>query len=485
MKSNMGHSEATSGLCSLAKVVITLHNNLIPPNIHFVEPRGDVPALLEGRLKVVADTQELMGPMICVNSFGFGGGNAHALFKGNTKEKVNFGIPTDNAPRLVIWSGRTEEAVKTILDSVKNHQLDAEYVGLLHNIQTETFSANIYRGYGIFTQEGNEENAECVFQHMKRFDSAKRPIVWAYSGFGSQWSEMGADLMKNKIFAEAIENCHSILATRGIDLKEIIESPDPSVFDNILHSIVGIAAIQIGLTDIMKAVGIKPDYIIGHSIGELGCAYADGCFTAKEMILAAYAVGMTCLEAKVEHGAMATVGMGYKKLLTMIPEGVAIAHHNSAESCTISGPHESVSLFVEHLKRNNYYASEVQCSNIPFHSGYIAEMRQTLIKRFNEIIKRPRQRSTKWISTSVPATNQKSTEAHFSSSLYHANTLISSVFFEEACEKLPKNSLTIEIAPQRMLQGFFKTSLPCSQYVALIQHESKHNSIVVLNALGR
>ena len=60
--------------------------------------------------------------------------------------------------------------------------------------------------------------------------------------------------------------------------------------------------------DILKAVGIEPDGIVGHSVGELGCAYADGCFTAEQMVLAAYYRGRTSLETDLIKGLMAAVG---------------------------------------------------------------------------------------------------------------------------------------------------------------------------------
>ena len=65
---------------------------------------------------------------------------------------------------------------------------------------------------------------------------------------------------------------------------------------------------QIGLVDILRAVGIEPDGIVGHSVGELGCAYVDGCFTAEQMVLAAYYYGRASLETDVIKGLMAAVG---------------------------------------------------------------------------------------------------------------------------------------------------------------------------------
>lgn len=104
------------------------------------------------------------------------------------------------------------------------------------------------------------------------------------------------------------------------------------------------------MVDVLRSVGIEPDNIIGHSVGELGCAYADGCFTAEQMILAAYSRGLASVETKVIHGSMAAVGLGYQELKDMCPPDIEIACHNAADSATISGPAESMKAFVAKLQ---------------------------------------------------------------------------------------------------------------------------------------
>ncbi|KAI8033272.1 hypothetical protein M5D96_013972, partial [Drosophila gunungcola] len=82
--------------------------------------------------------------------------------------------------------------------------------------------------------------------------------------------------------------CSLTLLSKGLNLIHILTSNDPEIYQNILHSFVGIAAVQIGLTDVLRSLNLEPDFIIGHSVGELGCAYADGGLTPQQMILAAY-----------------------------------------------------------------------------------------------------------------------------------------------------------------------------------------------------
>lgn len=139
------------------------------------------------------------------------------------------------------------------------------------------------------------------------------------------------------IFKASIERLCVVMAEKGLDLLDILTSSDPKVFDNILHSFVGIAAIQIGIVDVLRALDIKPDYIVGHSVGELGCAYGDDCLTAEQMILCAYSRGMASLETEVIFGSMAAIGMGYQAIRTMLPQGIEVACRNGPDSCTISG----------------------------------------------------------------------------------------------------------------------------------------------------
>ena len=107
---------------------------------------------------------------------------------------------------------------------------------------------------------------------------------------------------------------------------------------------------QIGLVDLLTNVGIVPDKIIGHSVGELGCAYADGCFTAEQMVLAAYSRGLASIETETIHGSMAAVGLGYEDVKDLCPPDIEVACHNGPESSTISGPAESMKVFVAELQ---------------------------------------------------------------------------------------------------------------------------------------
>lgn len=271
VKSNIGHTESCSGACSLAKVILAFENSMIPPNINFEQIRTTIPALVDRRMVVCNEQTPFNGEHIAINSFGFGGANAHALFSRNKKVKINNGLPDDEMPRLVNWSGRTEEAVDTVLDALESQPLDAEFVGLLHNIQSEETPGYIYRGYTVLGKNGTE-NAPCLSRMTNHLDGKKPPVIWLFSGMGSQWTSMGKSLMVFPQFREAIALCHNTLKTcnPAIDLTSIVTSDDPNTFTHIVNSFIGIAAIQIGLVNLLRLLEVPMDYCIGHSVGELG-----------------------------------------------------------------------------------------------------------------------------------------------------------------------------------------------------------------------
>lgn len=385
------------------------------------------------------------------------------------------------------WAGRTEQAVNTMLDALESQPLDAEYIALLHNIQSEEIQGYLYRGYTILSNDLQNDSANTLSlsRATKRVDGNKLPIVWMFSGMGSQWPTMGKSLMIFPKFRETVELCHNVLQQFGIDLIAVITSDNPKIFDHILNAFVGISCIQIGLINLLRLLDVQMDYCIGHSVGELAVAYADGTLTIEQTILAAYARGMVSFETKVIEGSMAAVGLGYDKIVNMLPQNVEAACRNSAESTTISGPKVDVIKFVDELKANGIFAKEVQCSSIPYHSGYIAEMGPKLLTLLREIIPKPLKRSDKWLSTSVTKTEWHLAQSKFSSAEYHTNNLLKPVLFEETVQLLPAQSIVIEIAPHGLLQAIVKRSMPDAIHVPLTQRGNANNAVFLLNAVGK
>ncbi|CAG9771106.1 unnamed protein product [Ceutorhynchus assimilis] len=476
VKSNMGHSEPASGLCSLAKIVIAMEAGMIPGNLHFKSPNKDIPALNDGRLKVVAKNEPWNGGIVGINSFGFGGANAHIILKSNPKPKQKW--PAGPVPRVVGISGRTEEAVKNFLKQAHQHRDDEEFLALVDHVHSKNINGHFYRGYSVLKDEPVSE--------ISQVGTDIRPICFVFSGMGSQWAGMAKDLMTLDVFKQSIDRCSAALKPHGINLENIIVNGTNETFDNVLNSFVSIAAMQVALTDVLKTVGIEPDFIVGHSVGEVGCAYADGTLTAEQAVLAAYSRGRAILESKLAPGAMAAIGMSWEEAKAKCPPEIVPACHNSEDSVSISGPPDAINKFVAKLQAEDVFAKAVNSSGTAFHSKYIAEAGPRLRKALDAIIPIPKPRTARWISSSIPENAWGTPLAQQSSAAYHVNNLLSPVLFHEALAHVPKDAIAIEVAPTGLLQAILKRALgPAATNISLVKRGHEDNILFLTSALGK
>ncbi|XP_045537637.1 fatty acid synthase-like [Papilio machaon] len=483
VKSNMGNSESASGLCALTKVCLAYRKGEISGNLHYENPRDDVDAVRDRRIEVVHENTPFKRGFAALNSFSYTGLMAHVLLKGYYKEK-NHKKYISNIPYLVNVSSRNEAGVGRMLDILAATPIDAEYIGLLHNIHKIETPGHNGRGYIIL--RSNLEEKTCVLsKSVQLYTGIKPPVCFMYSGMGSQWCEMGADLMNIPIFSAAIKKCHKVLEPKGVNIIDILTLKDQTIYDDIMNCFVGITAVQIGLTDILRALEIVPDYIIGHSTGEVGCAYADGCLTLEETILSAYCRGLASKQTEVIRGAMAAVGMGYDDLKRICPADIEIACHNSAGSSTISGPVDILKDFVALLTSRGIFAKEVPCGNIAYHSKYVAAVGPPLFEALKEVLKNPKKRTSKWLSTSFLKTRWDEDIAKFSSAEYFTNNLMSPVYFEETSKLIPNNAVVIEIAPHGLLQAIVKRSHKSCEHVPLARRGHENPTNFLLDAIGR
>ncbi|XP_011870702.1 PREDICTED: fatty acid synthase-like [Vollenhovia emeryi] len=482
VKSNMGHPEPASGLCSIAKVLIAMEAGVIPANLHFNDPNTDILGLNEGRIRVVDKATSWDGGLVGLNSFGFGGANAHILLRSNPKPKLSPLLSVaELLPKLVAVSGRTEEAVHTLLDKAKEHRTDEEFLSLLHVIHNNDIRGHKIRGYEILGVDGMREVHTQVASYNER-----RPIWFIFSGMGAQWPGMGRQLFGIETFQRSLQRCADALTPHGIDLMNIIMNATDETYENVMDSFMTIAAIQVALVDILTLIGIHPDGVIGHSVGELGCAYADGAFTLEQTVLAAYCRGKAIVDSNLEPGAMAAVGLSWEEAKKMCPPDIIPACHNAANSVTISGPIDSMHKFVQKLKSKDIFARMVKSSGFAFHSKYIASAGPKLRASLEKIIPSPKQRSARWISSSIPEATWNSPLAQLSSAAYHVNNLLSPVLFQEAVAHIPENAITIEIAPHCLLQAILRKSLPPTvTNISLHKREHSDNLAYLLSNVGK
>lgn len=202
-------------------------------------------------------------------------------------------------------------------------------------------------------------------------------------------------------------------------------------------------------------------------------------------MLASYSRGKASKESKTILGAMAAIGLNHREVSKIIPSDVDIACHNSVDSTTISGPAESVRIFVKELTDKNIFAREVPCSGMPLHSRYIKEMGERFNSKLEKVITHPRARSSKWLSSCFPKDKWNLDSAKMCSAAYHTTNLLEPVLFEEVLEMLPKNSLTIEVAPVSILKSILKRSMKDATHLGMTQRDNKDGALFLMNSFGK
>ncbi|NWU98405.1 FAS synthase, partial [Upupa epops] len=476
-KSNMGHAEPASGLAGLAKVILSLERGLWAPNIHFNTPNPDIPALQDGSLEVVCKPTPVKGGLASINSFGFGGANAHIILRPNKNKQQP--LETCSMPRLVQICGRTQEAVETLMQQSRKHGGCSPFVSLVNDISTISASLMPYRGYTLVGTESD-------IKEIQQVQASGRPLWYICSGMGSQWQGMGVSLMKLDLFRQSILRSDEALKNTGLKVSDLLLQADENTFDETVHAFIALAAIQIAQIDMLKAAGLQPDGILGHSVGEVACGYADNSLSHEEAILAAYWRGRCVKEAKLPPGAMAAVGLTWEECKQRCPPNVVPACHNSEDTVTISGPMDSVNEFVAKLKKDGVFAKEVRSAGVAYHSHYMASIAPVLLSALKKVIPHPKPRSARWISTSIPESEWQSELARNSSAEYHVNNLVNPVLFREGLKHIPENAVVVEIAPHALLQAILKRSLkPTCTIIPLMKKDHKNNLEFFLTQMGK
>lgn len=546
VKSNLGHAEGVSGLCSLAKVICTFENELLPKNLHYNKPNPNIQPLLEGRLKPVVDNIPFKHNLIPMNCYGFGGVNVHGIFKTHTR-KINPAVDYDIAPeypRLITMFGRSQPAIEYAFEEFKNKSaprrlLTRDYLALLDSINEGPIDKLMtYRGYLLVDNNLNGIAQSIVQMHdpnlqqhlqpyvedikndkiidftVKKFthyQDMKRSLWFVLPGLGCQWKAMARNLTEFKPFWNTIESLAKSLAPFGVDLIDTLTNKTENVYeDNVVNLFTGIVAVQVALIDLLNLLGAKPAGIVGHSIGEISCAYADGLLNANETILLAYYMAKPIDEAKLHSGAMAAASLGFKKAEQYLQQfeerqrsklgsaykrsGVEIACINGDESVTLSGNQEAVEDLVNMLTEENIYTRRIADVKTAFHNSSLKSIEKELLQSVQKLFnnnhiqqKEGQFKSKNWYSTLYGQTSLPREKRQFEiNAQYYVDNLCSPVQFREAMNNVsPDNTIILEVGPHGLFHPILKQKyLTKLNYVSLMK---RMNSSVesILTGLGQ
>ena len=360
-----------------------------------------------GRLKVALDT--LQWPegygvrRSSVNSFGYGGANAHAIIeslesylpghvsfkkrgsagqiaasetpigdsgKGNKNLKVH-----ERNQFLLPFSAQDFPSLKA---NVETHRQVADQYNILDLAYTlgSRRSSFFNRGYAIASAEEIEEDLnseEMTFG--KRGSGAK--IGFIFTGQGAQSAQLGKELMESfPSYLGSIREMDAILQSLGDDapswtLEDVILEPKAtSEIDQVHLSQPICTAVQVALVKLLHSWGITPKACVGHSSGEIAAAYASGLLTDKQAILAAYFRGVAVDKLTV-RGTMLAVGVGAEAAEPYLEEGIRIACYNSPESVTLSGDDSAAESVLAKLKADSVFVRALKTSGRAYHSHHM------------------------------------------------------------------------------------------------------------------
>ncbi|MFB9903129.1 type I polyketide synthase [Allokutzneria oryzae] len=381
VKTNIGHTEACSGLAGLIKAVQSLRHGVIPPNLNFtgwgegIAPEGTrlfVPTELTGW--PVTD-----GPRVAaVSSYGFSGTNAHVVVE-QAPETATGHTEQGDGPWLFPLSASTPEALQATANRLADW-LDERDPGLAdlghtlgaargHRPHRAAVVAGTLAELGSRLRALAEGRPDAHVVTGQAHGGAARGPVLVFSGQGSQWAGMGRRLLDTEpAFAKTIEELDPlILAESGISVRRLLADGElPGRIDHIQPLLF---ACQVALAETWRARGVEPAAVIGHSMGESAAAVVAGALSMKDG--AAVICRRSALMARLSGaGAMASVDLPEERVRAELPPTVSVAVIPSPGATVVAGDPASIDRLVAAWDERGQLARRVAV-DIAAHSAQV------------------------------------------------------------------------------------------------------------------
>jgi acyl transferase domain-containing protein/acyl carrier protein/short-subunit dehydrogenase len=395
VKTNLGHLETAAGVAGLVKAMLVLKRRQIPANLHFKAPSPhiDFTAL---KLRVNSTLEALPEPdvegtrLVGVNSFGFGGANAHVILEEPPpRPHGEHGEELAGRAWPIVLSARSEKSLRgyaaqltTWLEERLHANGDAPVLPDLvytlgarrnHHAYRLTVAANsmpeLIQELGGSARE--EESLKIRTSYSPRREQPPR-VGFVMSGQGPQWWGMGRELMRHEpLFRATVERCAAAMKpwARFSLIEELSRSEETSQMHRTEIAQPAIFAFQVALAEQWKSWGVLPAAIVGHSVGEIAAACVAGVFSLEEgaRIIALRARFMDgCARGE---GTMLAVGLGEDEARALIARHdrtVTIAAYNGPRSLTLAGPQLSLEAILAELEPQGVFARLVRVDH-PFH----------------------------------------------------------------------------------------------------------------------
>ncbi|MFE4512976.1 SDR family NAD(P)-dependent oxidoreductase [Kitasatospora sp. NPDC056783] len=366
VKTNLGHLESASGLAGLLKAVLVLRHRVLPPSLHGlpVNPAIDFSGL--GLAPVTAPVPLAAGPggLVGVNSFGFGGSNAHAVLAPAPAPPPRNGPPA--GPRPVLVSARSPAALPRAAAELADHLETVDGSAFYDLAHTTT----VRRGRHPFRTAVVASDARTAAARLR--DVADAPpvpvptsgaVAFVYCGNGAQWAGMGRQLLTAPADGGATDGAAAFRHAVGEVDAALAPLLGWSVLDELAHGTDTarqartevaqplLFAVQVGLTAALAAYGVRPAGVAGHSVGEVAAAHACG---ALDLAAAARVVAhRSRAQARTAgSGRMAAVGLSpdrAREELSAFGGALEVAAVNSPQDVTVAGDEAALNRLARRL----------------------------------------------------------------------------------------------------------------------------------------
>ncbi|WP_406253648.1 SDR family NAD(P)-dependent oxidoreductase [Streptomyces atratus] len=359
LKSNLGHTQAAAGVAGIIKMVMALRHGVLPRTLHVDEPSshvdwtaGNVELLTEAREWPATDEPRRFG----VSSFGISGTNAHTIIEeapAPEQTPAPEEAPAATAPTGLAWllSGRTEAAVAAQAARLVDRLATDPAAGAL-DIAWSTAVTRSALDHRVAVLGKDRE--ELLAGLCSVADGATAPgvltgtalengqLAFLFSGQGSQRAAMGRELYASQpVFADAFDAvCAELDKHLDEPVKDIVFGGS-ELLDQTVYTQAGLFALEVALFRLVTHWGITPDYLLGHSIGELAAAHVAGVWSLEDAAALVAARGRL-MQALPAGGAMVAVQATEADILPLLTEHVSLAAVNGPDSVVVSGDEDAV-----------------------------------------------------------------------------------------------------------------------------------------------
>jgi amino acid adenylation domain-containing protein len=446
VKGNVGHTTASAGVIGLIKTSLALYRQKIPGTLHFQTLNPEIEA---GPFQVRAISKawprrDAEPRRAGISSFGVGGTNAHVVIEGaHVETETKSGELT-----VLTLSNRTKEGLERTKARTQNRLNDTPNLGALAKALSSG-RRHFHERTTVIVNAAGE-----IFEGPTG-QTAKKTLVWAFPGQGSQLWGMGQDLHRNDSLFRAIydELALRIETLTGLNLKAAYWSSPKAPITDTRVSQLGLFAIGYALGQSLLQRGIRPDVMIGHSVGEWVAASLSGVFHLDDAIKILDLRGSLMQQMPV--GSMLSVRSSLAEAMEYKPAEVDLAASNALMQQVFSGPREAIDDFATKLTAQGI-ASRMLEAKHAFHSWMVEPICSELEKKLRHIAWQPMQ-----IPLVSSVHGDWLTEASVHDPAYWASHARVPVQFHKAIQKIAELGDTVlcEMGPRAVITHLSRKEL--------------------------